>query len=180
MPQDRPPRTLGATQARNIKALQLRPQSGTGTATTIARGRTGSVACDITDGAYRIVSDLGAGQGGGDLGPDPGILMRAGLAACLVSGYQMWAAYLGITLDEVEVTIETDYDARGMYAVDAAIAPGFLGVRARVRITSGDPPDRIREMVEHADRHSPLLYDFTTALDVKREVEIAASGAKGG
>ena len=72
--------------------------------TTIARGRPGRVACDISDGARQFVADLGPGQGGEDLGPDPGVLIRAGLAACLVSGYQLWAAHMGITLDDVEVT----------------------------------------------------------------------------
>lgn len=170
---------LGTTHARNIRALQLRPRSGKGTATTIVRGRPGQTACDITDGGRHIVADLGAQQGGQDLGPDPGVLIRGGLGACLVGGYQLWAAHAGITLEDIEVSIETDYDARGMYAVDAAVPPGYVGVRVQVRISSSAPEEQIREMVEHADRHSPLLYDFTTALEVTRRVEIAVPAAKG-
>ena len=174
------PRSMAELHARNIRALELRPNSGKGTATTIARGRPGRVACDISDGARQFVADLGPGQGGEDLGPDPGVLIRAGLAACLVSGYQLWAAHMGITLDDVEVTIATDYDARGMHGVGEGIPPGYLGVRVSVRIASAAPEARVREMVEHADRVSPLLYDFRTALEVVSDVEIVSPPDKGG
>jgi uncharacterized OsmC-like protein len=168
--------TLGETHARNIRKLELRPRSGTGTATTIARSR-GAVACDITDGAFRIVSDLGEGQGGEGLGPDPGILLRAALAACMVGGYQMWAAYMDVQIDDIEVVVEADYDARGMYAV-GNVEAGYSAVRVRVRIDSPAPEERVLEMVTKADTHSPILYDFTTALEVAVDVTIGRPAAQ--
>jgi uncharacterized OsmC-like protein len=158
---------------RNIKAMTLRPSVAQGTATTKVRVRTGSTAMDIEDGPWKLVSDLSPSLGGGSDGPDPGILARSGLGACLAGGYLLWAARLGVQLDDVQVVVETDYDARGMYAVDESVAPGWAGVRCTVTIASPDAPDRVREVVERADRYSPVLDDFTRGLDIKRELRIA-------
>ncbi len=169
-------RDIKTIQARNIKALELRPKIGRGTATTTVRLRKGQVASDVYDGGHHLVVDMGVDSGGENVGPDPGILIRGGLGACLASGYRLWAEYMDVPLDEVEVVIEADYDARGMYGVgdEDRVPPGYIALRARVNITSDAPEERVREMVEHADRHSPLLYDLTTALSVTRETTITA------
>lgn len=158
---------------RNIKAMTLRPSVAQGTATTTVRVRSGSTACDIEDGPWKLVADLDSSMGGGSEGPDPGVLARSGLGACLAGGYLLWAARLGVQLDDVQVIVETDYDARGMYAVDESVSPGWRGVRCSVTIASPDAPERVREVVERADRYSPILDDFTRALDIKRELRIA-------
>ncbi|MDP9237861.1 MAG: OsmC family protein [Chloroflexota bacterium] len=157
---------------RNIKAMSLRSSVGQGTATTTVRVRSGATACDIEDGPWKLVADLDRGMGGGAEGPDPGVFARSGLGACLAVGYLLWAARLGVQLDNVQVVIETDYDARGMYAVNEDVSPGWGGVRCTVTIASPDAPERVREVVERADRYSPIFDDFTRALDIKRELRI--------
>jgi hypothetical protein len=72
------------------------------------------------------------------------------------------------------VTIETDYDARGMYAVDDAVLPGYGGVRCIVQISSPAPEARVREMVEVADRYSPLIDDMVRALPVECDIRVSA------
>ena len=157
---------------RNIKALKLRPSLGQGTATTIVRVRSG-VTCDIEDGSWKLVSDEMPGDGGAGLGPDAGVLVRAGLGSCLAQGYVIWAALLDVPLDSVEVTVEADYDAVGMYGVDDSVSPGWPAVRYTVAISSPAPEERVRELVETADRHSPILDDLRRAVPVSGEHRIA-------
>ena len=159
---------------RNIKALKLRRSIGQGTATTTVRIRDG-VTCDIEDGGWKLVSDESSGDGGAGLGPDPGVLVRAGLGSCLAMGYVMWAAMLDIPLDSVEVTVEADYDAVGMYGVDDSVSPGWPAVRYTAVISSPAPEERVRELVETADRHSPVLDDLRRAVPVSGELRIAAA-----
>ncbi|MDP2673627.1 MAG: OsmC family protein [Dehalococcoidia bacterium] len=164
---------LKTIQERNIKALKLRPSIGQGTATTIVRVRSG-VTCDIEDGGWKLVADEMPGDGGAGLGPDPGVLVRAGLGSCLAMGYVMWASMLDIPLDSVEVTVEADYDARGMFGVDDSVAPGWGAIRYTAVISSPAPEERVRELVETADRHSPILDDLRRAVPVSGELRIAA------
>ncbi len=157
---------------RNIKAIRLRPSIGQGTATTTVRVRNG-VTCDIEDGGWKLVADESVGDGGAGLGPDPGVFGRAALGSCLAMGYMIWSSYLEIPIDSVEVVVEADYDARGMFAVDDGVSPGWSGVRYTVHIASPADEARVRELVEFADRHSPLLTDFREPIPITRELRIA-------
>ena len=162
---------------RNIKALKLRPSKGRGTATTTVKVRSG-VTCDIEDGGWKLVADQGPGDGGEDLGPDPGVFGRAALGSCLAMGYAIWASHLDVTLDSVEVVVEADYNAVGMYAIDDSVRPGWGAIRYTVKISSDSPEERVREVIEFADRHSPLLDDFGHPLSITRDLQITAPARK--
>jgi uncharacterized OsmC-like protein len=168
---------LKSIQERTVKALELRPSIGQGTATTTVRVR-GGVTCDIEDGRWKLVADEMPGDGGAGLGPDPGVLVRAGLGSCLAMGYALWAARLDIPLESVEVTVEADYDARGMYGVDDSVPAGWGAVRYTTTISSPALPERVRELVETADRHSPILDDLRRAVPVSGDLRIAAPTRK--
>ncbi len=157
---------------RSIRAMKLRPNVGQGTATTTVRVRSG-VTCDIEDGPWKLVGDEAPGDGGAGLGPDPGVFGRAALGSCLAMGYAMWAAKLEIPVESIEVVVEADYDARGRYGVDDSVAPGWTALRYTARITSPAGEEKVRELVEFADRHSPLLDDFRRAVPVTGELRIA-------
>ncbi len=156
-------------QERASKALRLRPTIGIGTATTTARVRSG-LTCDIEDGGWKLVADEMPGDGGAGLGPDPGVYGRAALASCLAVGYVMWAARLDIPLHGVDVVVEADYDARGMYGVDDSVSPGWTDVRCKVTLASPAAEERLRALVATADRYSSLLDVFQRPLKVTREL----------
>ena len=159
---------------RKMTAIRLRPSIGQGTATTTVRVRDG-VTCEIEDGQWKLVADEMPGDGGGGLGPDPGVFGRAALGSCLAIGYMTWAAYLEVPIDSVEVVVEASYDARGMFAVDDAVAPGWTGMRFIVNISSPADEAKVRQLVDFADKYSPLLDDFSRAIPVERELRIAQS-----
>ena len=162
---------LKATLERARKAVELRPTIGRGTATTVVKVRSG-VTCDIEDGPWKLVADEMPGDGGAGLGPDPGVLGRSALGACLAMGYVMWASRMDIPLDNVEVTVEADYDAAGMFGIDDSVPPGWQAMRHRVEISSPAPEERIRELIDFADRHSSLLDCFRRAVPVSGEIKI--------
>lgn len=168
---------LKTIHERHAKAISSRPSVGQGTATTRVRVR-GGVTCDIEDGAWKLIADEGADDGGAGLGPDPGVLGRAALGSCLAMGYVLWAARLEVPLDSVEVIVEADYDARGMYGVDDSVSPGWGGMRYTTLIGSPAPAERVRGLVETADAHSPLLDDFRRAVPVVGELKLVEAAER--
>ncbi len=168
---------LKTAMQRNKKAIELRPAIGRGTATTTVKARSG-VTCDIEDGPWELVADEMPGDGGAGLGPDPGVLGRAALGSCLAMGYVMWASQMDVPLDSVEVTVEADYDASGMYGIDDSVDPGFQAMRYNVSISSPAPEERVRELVEFADRHSSLLDSFRRAVPVSGEIKVTTPVAE--
>jgi uncharacterized OsmC-like protein len=162
---------LKTAMDRNIKAIGLRPSIGQGTAVTKVRIR-GAVTAEIEDGGWKLVADEGVKDGGNGAGPDAGVFGRAAVGSCLAMGYAMWSAQMGVPIDGIEVDVAADYDARGMYGLDESVAPGWGAVRYTVRIESSAPEADVRRVVEYADAHSPLLYDFSQPLSITRELHI--------
>jgi uncharacterized OsmC-like protein len=154
-----------------IQALKADTAAGVGTATTHVRITSG-VTCAIEDGPWRLVADEMPGDGGQGLGPDPGVYGRAALGSCLAIGYVMWAAYLGVPVDGVEVIVEADYDAHGQFGQGEGVPPGWTGLRFHTVISSSAPEEKVRALVAHAERYSSLLDDFRRPHNVVGSLEI--------
>ena len=164
---------LQKAMERNIKAIGMRPSIGRGTAVTKVRIRDGCTA-DIEDGGWKLIVDESVKDGGNGEGPDPGVYGRAALGSCLAMGYAMWAAKMGVALDEIEVEVHAGYDATGMFGLDDSTPPGWGGLRYLVRVGSSAAEADVRRVLDYADAHSPLLDDFSRALAVERELRITA------
>lgn len=164
---------------RNVRAVSLRPGVGQGTAVTTARlGE--DLTCEIRDGSWTLKGGMSAKYGGDDSAPNPGVLGRAGLASCLAIGYAMWAARLGVPIDELTVAVEADYDVRGELGVDDSVTPAFTAVRAKVSVRSPAPAAEVEAMLEHSERHSSWLRIFSDPIPVTVERTISAPGGTGG
>ena len=121
-----------------------------------------------------LMSDMPMAIGGGGSAPSPGWLSRAALANCDATVIAMRAAQLGVTLTTLEVTVDSESDDRGLLGMDDSISAGPLSVRIRVRIgADGVAPERLREIVEWAEAHSPVGDALRRAVPSKAEVEIA-------
>ena len=57
--------------------------------------------------------------------------------------------------------------------MDDGVSPGWPAVRFTVAISSPAPEARVIELVETADRHSPILDDLRRAVSVRGELRIA-------
>jgi uncharacterized OsmC-like protein len=155
---------------RNIKLLNLKPSKGQYTTSTKIRLKEGT-ACEVEHKHWTFKADVGRDQGGKDEGPGPGILFRASVGSCLAIGYKLWAAYMDLEIDHIEVDVEADVDARGNYGIDNA-KPGYTGMRYKVTIASPEPKERILEMIQHAYDHSPILANVRNPINMEREVDI--------
>ncbi len=120
-----------------------------------------------------LVSDMPAAIGGGGAAPSPGWLLRAALANCDATVIAMRAAQAGVTLTTLEVTVDGESDDRGLLGMDDSIPAGPLSVRTRVRIgAAGVAPDRLREIVEWAEAHSPVADAISRPVPKKIEIEV--------
>jgi len=66
--------------------------------------------------------------------PNPGWFLRAALAACTTTAIAMRAARLGIKLEQLELTVESESDSRGLLGLDKNVSAGLsAGVLPRRR-----------------------------------------------
>jgi uncharacterized OsmC-like protein len=91
-----------------------------------------------SDAAGGVSWDVGAhpmAGGAGDLACS-GDLLLASLAACQEITLRMVAAAMGITLDEVEVSVHGEIDFRGTMGIDLETPVGFERIRTEIRVVA--------------------------------------------
>src|SRR5687768_17010068 len=82
----------------------------------------------------RLMTDMPPAMGGTASGPNPAWLLRSAMASCTATVIAMRAAKLGVTLETLEVTVESESDSRGLLGLDDSISAGLGAVRTRIRI----------------------------------------------
>ncbi len=126
-----------------------------------------------TEGAdgWTVITDMPAAVGGEGSAPTPGWLIRAALASCAATTIAMRAAELDLSLTRLEVTAESETDMRGILGVGDGVEPGPVSALLRVRLAAeaGDE-QRLEELVEWADSHSPVGDCVRRAVPVELEI----------
>ena len=135
---------------------------------------TAGLRCELI-GPYneRLVTDMAPAMGGTATGPNPGWLLRGAIASCTATVIAMRAAQLGVALSNLEVTVETDSDLRGILGLDEKVSAGHGPVRMKVNIGAATAsPDVLREIVTWADRHSPVACTIRQAPGCSLEIQV--------
>jgi uncharacterized OsmC-like protein len=107
---------------------------------------------------FTLEADHPAVLVGEDHAPLPVEYMLYGLAACITGGIANIAAARGVTLSEVEATVEGDMDLRGILGLSNEVRNGYQNIRASFRIKGDVPADTLRKIVEQAKARS-AVYD---------------------
>ncbi|MHB1740569.1 MAG: OsmC family protein [Actinomycetes bacterium] len=84
--------------------------------------------------------------GGGDQGANPVEHLLAALGSCQVITYQLWAARLGVRVDEVVVDLRGELDLHGFFGLDAAVRPGYQSIDVEVRVRGPEARERYEEL----------------------------------
>lgn len=108
-------------------------------------------------GGETITTDMVPSVGGTATAPSPGWLLRAAEASCVVTLIAMRAAMLGVTLDTLEVTVDSVSDDRGLLGIDDQVPAGPLSSRVSVRLhAAGVEPAALEEIARWGVAHCPV------------------------
>ena len=137
-----------------------------------AAGRMGEgTRVDMQVGAFEFGVDEPVSVGGTGTAPNPVQLSLAALGSCQAITYRYWAEELGLQLDAVTVTVESDFDTGAFFGIPGAVGtPAPSGVHCAVTLEGPEPPERYKELVVVVDEHCPVLDLFTRSVPVERNV----------
>ena len=107
---------------------------------------------------------------GNDNGPTPVEYVLHALAACLTAGLANIAAARGITLTEVESTVEGDIDLLGILGLSDQVRNGYQQIAVRFKVR-GDDPEKLRQVVEQSRQRSAVFDVVTNGVPVSIEVD---------
>jgi uncharacterized OsmC-like protein len=107
---------------------------------------------------------------GNDNAPTPVEYVLHALAACLTAGLANIAAARGITLTEVESTVEGDIDLMGILGLSDQVRNGYQQIAVRFKVR-GDDPEKLRQVVEQSRQRSAVFDIVTNGVPVSIEVD---------
>ena len=113
--------------------------------------------CEVTGpGSESAVTDMPEPMGGKGGGPNPGWLLRAGMASCTATAMAMRAAMLGIELKSLEVSVQSELDARGLVGIPE-VPSALDSIRMSIRVgANGMDATTLRELAAWGEAHSPV------------------------
>lgn len=114
--------------------------------------------CRVTGPAGELLhTDMPSSMGGDASAPNPAWFMRASLASCNATAIAMRAARLGIELTELEVSVSSETDHRGILGLDDDVSAAMRPLHMKVRISARDASAQdLEALVEWACSHSPV------------------------
>jgi uncharacterized OsmC-like protein len=83
------------------------------------------------------------------------------LASCLTAGIGTIAAARGVTLYEVESTVEGDISMLGVLGLSDDVRNGYRGIRVNFKIKGDAPAEKLEKIIEQS-RNRSAVYDVLT------------------
>jgi uncharacterized OsmC-like protein len=121
-----------------------------------------------------LATDMVPSVGGTASAPSPGWLLRAAEASCVATLITMRAAMLDVTLDALEVTVDSVSDDRGLLAIDDTVPAGPLTGRVAIRIAAaGADPATLEEIAHWGVKHCPVCDALERSVPITTEVTTA-------
>lgn len=112
---------------------------------------------------------------GADHAPTPVEFLLHAIAACITSGIGNIAAARGVTLTEVESTVEGDIDLRGILGLSDQVRNGYKQMRVHFRVKGDATPEKLQEIVAQSKARSAVFDVLTNGTTV----EVTADCARG-
>ena len=128
--------------------------------------------CEVAGPGGERGTDMPEAMGGKGVGSNPGWLLRASMASCAATAIAMRAAMLGIELRSLEVTVESESDARGLVGI-AGIPTALDGIRMTIKIGADSVPEpQLRELAAWGEAHSAVSCTLRERPQVAVEIAV--------
>jgi uncharacterized OsmC-like protein len=107
---------------------------------------------------------------GKDAAANPVEYILHALAGCVTTTTVYYAAANGISIQELETTLEGDLDTRGFLGISKEVATGYQNIRVRMKVKSDATPEKM-EALKKFYENSPVFGTLTRGVAVNVDVE---------
>jgi uncharacterized OsmC-like protein len=84
-------------------------------------------------------------------------VLLAALGHCIASGFAVYGASMGISIESLVIELEGDIDLQGMLGLPepGKVRPGYQAIRAKYYVTSKAPKEQLKKLAKMAEDLSP-------------------------
>jgi uncharacterized OsmC-like protein len=120
----------------------------------------------VTARDFEITVDEPESMGGSDDGPNPLEYLISGQAGCLnVTGHQV-AEEMGIELDDLEITIEGEFDPAKFAGEDVDERAGYQQLRVTIEAETDADRETLERWVERVEERCPVTDNVENATPI--------------
>ncbi len=119
---------------------------------------------------FQIQIDEPCELGGSNQNANPQEYLLAATNACMMVGYSMVAAVMGVKLSKLELEITGDIDLRGFLDIDPSVARGYERLHYTVRIGGDGTQEQFEKIHEVVQRTSPNYYNISHPIELTSDL----------
>jgi uncharacterized OsmC-like protein len=82
----------------------------------------------------------------------------------LITTFVFLASAQGVKIEGIESTLHGGIDARGTLGIKEDVRNGYEKIKVTFKVTSNAPKEKIRELIELAQKRSPVFDIISTPL----------------
>ena len=152
-----------------IDGLKKDPKSGKVTFFSLTKWKTGMQSLTTFSGYkldgkmvhekerhFELKGDEATELSGTDTAPGAVEELMYAVGTCIVAAANLDASLKGVTLTKLEVSLESDIDLHGLFALDPKVRPGILDFRTKITI-AGNADDAVLQKIAMAGyNYSPV------------------------
>lgn len=124
-------------------------------------------------GGASLTTDMAPSVGGTATAPSPGWLLRAAEASCVATLIAMRAAMLEVSLDTLEVAVDSVSDDRGLLGLAEGVPAGPLSSRVSVRLHApGVDVQTLEAIARWGVTHCPVCDALERQVEVSTDITV--------
>ena len=108
---------------------------------------------------------------GGNKGANPVEYLLVALSGCLTTSLVAHASAKGIAIKGVQSRYEGDIDLRGFLGISEDVPVGYSEIRVRFTIDADIPDEQKQELVQMAQKYSPVFNTITRSAQVSVQLD---------
>ena len=108
---------------------------------------------------------------GGNKGSNPVEYLLVALSGCLTTSLVAHAAARGVKVNAVQSRYEGDLDLRGFLGISESVPVGYQEIRVYFKIDADIPDEKKEELVQMAQKYSPVFNTITKSAPVAVRLE---------
>jgi uncharacterized OsmC-like protein len=117
--------------------------------------------------------------GGYDDLPCSGDLLIASYAACQEITLRLVAVAMGIELEQVELTVDGEWDVRGTLGIDRETPVGYQRILTTIKIVSNAPEEQVQKLLSRYERYCVVGATLRNSPELTSSLTIQSTAVEG-
>ena len=121
---------------------------------------------------FVLLSDEPVELTGTDVAPGPVEQLLHALGGCITATVNANAAFMGVKLTYLEVSLESDLDLHGYFGLDDNVRPGIQSLRVQISIAGEADEETLKVIAQKGYHFSPVRDSVNNGVDLTPEIVI--------